>query len=473
MSHGPSPLRLLGLALACASIAWACGADDPAPPNLIVVNVDTLRADHLSVYGYPRDTAPFLAELAEASVVFEAARSNSSFTRESVGSLLTGRLPSRLGRTGWNAAPDASGPHLGRLLARAGHRTAFLSNTVMLKHRGFSQGFDVVQHLPERWDLSGAGAKLVDRALAFLDAGAPPFGLYLHFLDPHAPYAPPPERMERLGAPTTPAPLSLYEEAIPGLAALRAEGFGPGDPRFEDLIARYDAEIRDVDAALRALFEGLEARGLAERTVVVVTADHGEEFLEHDYLEHGWTLYDEVLRVPLLLWAPGRLAPARVAEPVSQIDLLPTLATLLGLSLDADSVDGVSWLEASGDGFRVSPPSRPQVAELLLGRRSMLRSVVLDGWKYIAVHHEVAPEDRSDHDASNAKPPAWSPTPVREQLFDLTRDPGERRDLVADHPERAAALATHLPALRVAPSSNPEAGLDDAERERLRQLGYL
>ena len=470
MSPGPSLLRLAGLAL--VSLGMACSVADPPPPNLVVVNVDTLRADHLSLYGYARETAPFLAELAAESAVFEAARSNSSFTRESVGALLTGRLPSRLGRTGWNAAP-LTGPHLGTLLAEAGYRTAFLSNTVMLKHPGFTQGFDRVQHLPERWDLSGAGGALTAQALAFLDEGKEPFGLYLHYLDPHAPYAPPKARLERLGARASPDPLSLYDEAIPGLAELRADGFGPGEARYEDMIARYDAEIADVDAALRTLFAGLDARGLAETTVVVVTADHGEEFLEHEYLEHGWTLYDEVLRVPLLLWAPGRIPAGRIDEPVSQVDLLPTLAALLELSVEPFELDGVSWVVRDGAGLRLAPPSRPQIAELLLGRRSVLRSVVHEGWKYIAVHREVVPEQRSAHDAANPKRGPWQAAPVREQLFDLTRDPQERHDLAAEHPERIEEMAKRLPVLRQAPASEPDASLGDAERERLRQLGYL
>jgi arylsulfatase len=463
--------------LSLVALFLACAAPESEPRlNLVVVNVDTLRADHLPFHGYARDTAPFLSGLAQQSLVFEVARANSSFTRESVASLLTGRLPSRVGRSGWNAAPLV-GNHLGPLLQQAGYRTAFLSNTVMLKHPGFSQGFDLVQHLPARWDLSGAGPKLTARALAFLDAGAEPFGLYLHYLDPHAPYAPSAERLARIGARPAPEPLSLYDEVLPRLASLVDAGFGPGEARYENLVSRYDAEIGEVDAALAALFAGLEARGLSERTLVVVTADHGEEFLEHGYLEHGWTLYEEVLRVPLLLWAPRHLAAARVSAPVSQIDLLPTLATLLDLPADGDDFDGAPLVERGEGAWRAAPPARPQIAELLIARRSVLRSVVEDGWKYVAIHRDVPAEAREARDAAGPSEEPWPRVPVREQLFQLEVDPEEQRDVLAQYPERAAALARSLPTLPVqtstSPAPEPAAPLSEAERERLRQLGYL
>ena len=166
------------LAAACAP-----AVDSSAPLagySVLLVNVDTLRADHLGTYGYARPTSPFLDSLAAGGVVFENAQSNSSFTRESVSALFTGRLPSRAGRAGWHAEPGPDVPHLAEQMRSAGYRTGFLSNTVMLRRPGFTRGFQVTGHLSKRWNLSGEGQKLSARALRFArESRGAPFFLYL------------------------------------------------------------------------------------------------------------------------------------------------------------------------------------------------------------------------------------------------------------------------------------------------------
>jgi arylsulfatase len=457
--------------------------------NLIVVVVDTLRADHLGYGGYRRATSPFLDRLAAQGVVFENAISNSSFTRESVAALLTGRLPSRSGSTGWHAVPPGNGPHLGALLHAAGYRTAFLANTLMLRAAGFTRGFDEVQHLPRRWDVSGAGPLLSRRAASFVRGARRPFLLYLHYLDPHAPYEPAPADLARV-AETPPGPaLDLYRDVLPRLASLLREGFGPGEARFEDLKARYDAEILGTDAALATLFDDLGTLGVLERTLVVVTADHGEEFLEHGFLDHGWTLHQESIRVPLLFWAPGILAPARVTELVSHVDVLPSLLSLLGVPMpkagDAttDGLDGSSLFELGPPAVRPRVTERPQIAELLVAQRQVLRAVLLDDWKYVASWRWLDPEQRFEGQRAGAPPAAeLRGPPRRESLYRLSEDPGETRDRLDEAPAVLArlreVLAAHLSASRAAGSlpsePAPDAQAPDAqEAERLRALGYL
>jgi arylsulfatase len=450
--------------------------------NLVLVVIDTLRADHLGHAGYRRATSPFLDRLAAEGVVFENALSNSSFTRESVAALLTGHLPSRSGSAGWHAAPPQDGPHLGALLRGAGYRSAFLSNTLMLRAPGFTRGFDEVQHLPRRWDVSGAGPQLSRRAGEFVRGAPRPFLLYLHYLDPHAPYEPDPEDLARVAGQAPGAGLDLYRDVLPRLPSLLGEGFGPGEARFEELVARYDAEILGTDAALALLFDQLGAAGALERTLVVVTADHGEEFLEHGFLDHGWTLHQESIHVPLLFWAPGALAPARVTERVSHVDVLPSLLALLGVAAPEGEQGGVF------DGvplFDPEPPLRPHarerahVAELLVARRQVLRAALLGDWKYVAAWRSLEPERRLEGQRADPPPAAeLRGPPRREALYHLGEDPGETRDRLADAPEMGTrlrkALAAHLArGATGAATPEPAPPLDVEEAERLRALGYF
>jgi len=484
--RGPArALRAFALILALGGLG--CGSDDAAPGtlagfNLVVINVDTLRADHLGMYGYARATSPFLDALARQGVLFERASASSSYTRESVAALLSGHLPSTSGASGWYAAPARGERSLGPLLRAAGYRTAFFSNTVMLTDPGFTQGFDDVAHLPRRWDVSGAGPLLSARALELVRSVAGQrFALYLHYLDPHAPYEPTDELYLQFSAQRLPHPLALYRDVVPRLEELRAEGFGPGDPRFDDMVVRYDAEILSTDRAIAQLFGGLRELRLLERTLVVVTADHGEEFLEHDGVEHGWTLYEESLRVPLLFWAGTALAPARVPTRVSQVDVLPSILALLDLDAPVD-LDGRALFAPTPGGPRPSAAARPQIAELRLGRRNVLRSVVHDGWKYVTAQRWVPParraaEERATEDAPEPTVAPWGPL-VREELYDLERDPGELRDRTSAAPERLAELRAILAhdaetrRTRAAPPAVPAAQVTPDEQERLEALGY-
>jgi arylsulfatase len=446
------------------------------------VVVDALRADHLGSYAYPRDTSPFIDSLARQGIVFEGAVANSSYTRESVAALLTGQLPSRSGAVGWGAEPDRVAPCLGEIFRRAGYRTGFLSNTVQLKLPGFTRGFDEFQHLPGRWDISGEGGRLSARALDFARrAGDRPLFLYLHYLDPHAPYDPRPRFRQRLAPAPFATPLALYDEVAPRIEELVAAGFGPGEPRFEDLVARYDAEIASTDESLETLLRGLEALGRRERTLVVLTADHGEEFLEHGFVEHAWTLYEESIRVPLIFWAAGALQPARVEQRVSLVDVFPTVLALLGIEAPDGELDGTSLLERNTGRPVDTPISRPHFAELLIEERNVVRAVVQDQWKYLAVHRWAAPERRAQT-AGKREPLQLDGSPIREELYDLSRDPLEQQDRSADSPRQLGSLrnvlreyveSTNLDyGTRRSTGRNAAAEISPETLERLRALGY-
>lgn len=470
-------LALLGAAAACTARPSFRGF------NLVLVNIDTLRADHLGCYGYARDTSPFIDSLAQDGVVFEHALSNSSFTRESVSTLFTGRLPSASGSVGWDAVPAAGTPTLGEILKSAGYRTGFFSMTTLLTDPAYTRGFDEHEHMTSTWGLSRGGPRLSARALDFARrAAGGPFLLYLHYLDPHGPYEPPPEMVRRFTDKVFENPVALYMDARPHLRRFLKEGFGPGEPRFEDMVLRYDAEIADTDRALSQLFEGLEPLGVLDRTLVVITADHGEEFLEHGFLEHGWTLYQESVRIPLILWARG-LPPQRIGARVSTVDIPATVLALLELDREGPG-EGTPLFRRVDGRWQPAAPSRPYIGELVIPERNVVRTVIEGDWKYMAAQRWVPPwaRIRAERNQWSGVEPApvevWGP-PVREALYDLAADPGETRDLSKAKPAEMARLAELLQTYRATcPSPAPgeprapsKRSPDDAER--LRALGYL
>jgi arylsulfatase A-like enzyme len=433
------------LAAAAAAGALACGgrgseAAPTAPPAVVLVVIDALRADHLPAYGYGRDTAPFLARLAGEGVVFERAYSTATWTAPAMASLFTAVYPTQHGvLTGLNArlrlerkgvAPALSGipadlETLPEAMKRAGYATFGVADNFNVGATlGFAAGFDELVSFRRSRTAAGVNAQLAeweDR----LTAGGPYF-LLVHYLDPHFPYrAPEPA----FGAP-------------------------PGDDLAGD-VAAYDSEIRHVDGRVEEVFR----RFGWERALVVVTADHGEEFGEHGGTGHGRTLHEESLRVPLLVRFPGGAhGGRRVAIPVSLVDVLPTLREAAGLAPDPRN-EGRSLLGLVGGGAGPEWEERALFAHLLerrpAGDRETVAAVQGD-WKLVVVR---PPGDR--------------------RLFDLRRDPGERVDRAAAEPAVAARLAARLDRFeRTAPRYAAGAApvpvpLDREAEENLRALGYV
>lgn len=478
--------RLVASTLGFLVLAGCQGGDSPRCCHVVLVNIDTLRVDHLGSHGYWRNTSPTLDRLAREGAVFSQALATSSYTRESVSSLFTGRYPSCAGAVGWDAHPGHSAFSLGQHLRESGYFTAFLSLTTMLGHPSFSRGFDRVEQVAHEWGVSRAGPRLAQRALEVwkqVPSGRKRF-FYLHFLDPHGPYDPPPEVLERFAPALSDRVLDLYRDVRPRLPQLVHEGFGRRDPRLLEMIRRYDAEIAHTDDALAMLLDGLARTGDLQDTLVVVTADHGEEFLEHGFVEHAWTLYQEVLHVPLIVWRPGFVPPGRHAGWVSTVDIAPTLLALLGVAQGREAFDGVPLLlrGRSGKPVVAHVPERPLFAELLLGERNVLRGVMQDGWKYIAAVRWLEPDERPQaaarenelrRQAGGGLVPQWGP-PVREELFRLASDAREQRNLASRAPGTVAELRTLVEnfASRCPARRSPPRTLSAAEAERMRVLGY-
>ncbi|MBX3179348.1 MAG: sulfatase [Candidatus Hydrogenedentes bacterium] len=488
--------RLIACILLFAVLA-GCGApsEKEAPQdspvslegfNVVVILIDSLRADHLGAYGRPGPTSPFIDTLASDAVVFGEAHAPSSFTRESVSALFTGKLPSQSGATGWAARP--SGPRLGPIFREAGYATGFFSESVVVKGPAYTEGFDDF----EFFDLTNAdrehAPRLSERALEFAKKhAADPFLMYVHYLDPHGEYYPPAEYAARFVDQPPEVPLTLYEsgEGVINVRAHRnalvARGFAPGQKDFEDWRGTYEAEIAYVDDAVRMLVEGLEALGVLDRTLLVVTSDHGEEFLEHGYVEHAWTVYRESTHVPLLLHVPRALSPARIDARISTVRILPTLLSLAGLETPA-GLPRPLIEEAGGKVEAISEPG-PVISENHIEFRNSSVALRDGDWTYIAWFREIPPESRhtalridGEKIAAGAPFPIGA-TPVREELFNTASDPDEQRDIAAAQPDALermrGLLEAYREACRGAAEGAPPEGADDAAREALETLGYL
>jgi arylsulfatase A-like enzyme len=428
----------------------------PASPgtNVLLYVVDTLRSDHLGAYGYPRDTSPRIDALAASGVTFLRARANAPWTRPSIASILTGLAPSVHGANERRDALSTEVTTLAEIFQDDGYQTAgFITNGNVSRAFGFAQGFDVYEHLKE--DMARPGVhvpaeELHQRGIDWLDARDParPFFLYFHASDPHGPYTPRESyrRQFALGAEdrklgTYPFLGQLSTKTVQGTPALR-----------DDLVDLYDAEIAYLDEQLGWLMDQLDERGLQGNLLVVITADHGEEFLDHGGWEHGKTVFAEQLNVPLIFRLPGEaLAGQRRAEPAALVDVVPTLLGRLGLTSPA--------LLSGRDLLALGPhdPARPIRALLHVDRRRV-DAIEIRGMKlirYSALEHHKK---------------------VNVELFDLDSDPLEQTDLARQSPVTTGFLLQELRARDADTSQGIEGGAAEIEPElerALRALGYL
>jgi arylsulfatase A-like enzyme len=441
---------------ACAATCLLLSSSPPPrsqPRNVVFILVDTLRADHLGIYGYRRATSPGLDAFARSALFFPDARSQASCTFPSVNSILTSRSPSAFfGQPDQRMGIPDRIPSLAEILKAHGYHTAAVSASPIVRrspsrfnpHGGFDRGFDSFLD-----DCDWKPAECVNREAwaQLLTAGGRPFFLYLHYIDPHGPYSPPPSYIRRFatGRPEkvfiragNPNPIAdfLYNGAPdPGVT--------PADVQF--LVDLYDDEIGHLDGQLAALLEGLRRSGRLEDTVVVLAADHGEELMEHHQLNHCRTVFDAEVKVPLVLRIPG-VAPRRIDRPVQNLDIVPTVLDYLGIPTRGYAFEGRS--------LRPLAEGRKEPEDLQYSLAGSYRSVS-DG-RYKLIHNLAG--------GSFA-------------LYDLKTDPGETRDVLPR--ERRAfhrlqpALATWLNHTEGEATADESVRTGEEEIEKLRSLGYL
>lgn len=372
--HAMKRRRLLIAGLFFIALAIAAGAiflfhASRTRPNLIIVSIDTLRADRLGSYGYARDTSPVIDDFGKRSVVFENTVSPSSWTIPSHMTLFTGLHPTTHGAVRPELKVSRNIPLLAEILKAQGYRTiAYTGGGFVGKGFGFSRGFEkfkAVENFKKKKRGIGCSIGKAEKTLSALPPGDPYF-LFLHTYDVHCPLHPPEPYA------------SMYKSpgALPvGSIACGREMIG-AIPRFSAAHAlsisdRYDGSIRWVDNELRKLFDMLKARGDLEKSVIIITSDHGEEFFEHGIVGHQRTLHRQVLMVPFILYAPG-IKPARVSRFIGQVDIFPTILDLLNLPVPNES-QGVSLLPLMR-GKDNEPPRKFQYSEL--DRDIRLRSLM-------------------------------------------------------------------------------------------------
>ncbi len=414
--------------------------------NVLLVIIDTLRADHLGPWGYPRNLTPTLDSLAEEGTVWINAQSHSSWTLPSVTSILTGLYPRQHGAGAASGNLFAMPPTirtLPALLHSRGWKTCGIFNVVFLSEDfGFHRGFD---HFDCKGITGNRGTRkageTVDAFVKWLEEyrGDEPFMAVLHFYDPHIPYDPPPP-YDTMFADVTPEDLYSPEYQTDIMFAVNRSASEISVDGLDYLSAMYDGEIAYTDSQLARLFAYMRTDGFMNNTLVVVVADHGEEFMEHSGLGHGSTLYQEVLHVPVILSGPGVPAGVIIEEPCALVDVFPTVISILGLDCPPDR-PGRNLL--SDDRESVDIPS----SNLLWS--NVLQAAVRRGEKKII----------------------WYPGGRDPEMYDLELDPLESDPLeeVDSSLVRAAEYYWATPSL----GEPVEVRMDDAAKNQLRDLGYI
>jgi len=458
--RGVRPLLATALVVVAAAIGFAFYRSvRPTTPrhNVLLITLDTTRADHLACYGYPHPVSPRIDGLAAQGVLFANAYTTAAVTPVSHASILTGQYPYTHGLRVMhglsnNRLPD-SAVTLAEILKDAGYQTAaFISAFPAGSHFGLDQGFDTFDEnflekpVDQIVDPSGGvntgknqrrADATTDLALNWLAGGPGRFFVWLHYFDPHDAYVAPPMEFLQPFLPFTGTPVDRLRQL-------------------------YDIEIQYMDQQIGRIFDALVADGRLDDTVVVIVSDHGQGLGDHNWWTHG-ILYQEQIKAPLIIRAPGVPAGRRVKPLVRTIDIVPTILGLVGLNPKRYApMDGTSLMpmlkgEVPDPGYVAYADSvnlldyRPEMGTVE-HKTDMLFAVTDGHWKYI--FHMIRKEES--------------------ELYDLTEDPHELRNLYAERPGEVERLGENLRARPFQPQRNQGGGqLSDEDLERLRSLGYL
>lgn len=453
------PFTAIFLLAATAVVLTGCSrrvSEKPTarPLNIIFILVDTLRADHLRIYGYARRTSPSVDDFAHRSILFRAARSQASCTFPSVNSILTSRHAGYfVGQPVGSLGIPPSIPTIAEVLRQHGYRTVAVSASPVVRNRpspenptgGFGRGFDVF-HEDCRWEPARCVNVSALEELARSRDRKRPLFLYLHYLDPHDPYAPPPLHQLRFARESSPDKDFIHRGDPNPVASMLYSGapdpgMTPAD--LQHLIDLYDDEIAYFDARFARLVHALKVGGWLRDSIVVFTADHGEEFMDHGQMKHCHTVFDSEVRVPLFLHIPGVQA-RKIAAPVQSLDIVPTLLDYLGVPTGAMTPDGRSLrpLIETGQGGDSLQFSIGGVARSVSdGRFKLVREL--------------------------GRPGA--------QLFDLQRDPGETNDVLAAERPVSHRLRSQMESWLLRTEGYEDEALRKSKEAeaKLKALGYL
>ncbi len=505
MKHRPS--RLLISVLPVLGIIAGCDSSETAErPNILFIVWDTVRADHLSLYGHERRTTPFLDEWAKGARVYEDCLTVGSTTVPSHASMFTGLLPTEHGTSNEKYVLSDEFETLAELLQAAGYSTYMFSANPFVSHwkqyASLTQGFDTVEHpwsnqyyrravsitlekvkpydhsnpLADRirarkqlihWNVKASGELAQHGVNTWLPKQDPnrPFFIFINYMEAHAPLLPSVEHRRQM---MSPEQIRASYNVDRKFMAVWSYVFGLEDYTPEEVAltaATYDATILELDGLFQKLIDSLGAGGYLENTIVVLLSDHGDQLGEHHMLDHQFSVYEPLMRVPLLIHYPKRFAPGRDDGPVTNLDLFPTLLELVGLQPPVPT-KGISLLH--------TPDKRPRLGECPHPMNGPLKRILKTYPTF-----DPRPWSRSLRAYYDGPSKFIQGSDGRHELYNLVEDPGELRNLLHEQPELAqqleAGLRTYL-TLRgpaEAPPPPPRHQLTPEEIQGMKDLGYI
>lgn len=461
-----------------------------ARPNVLIYMIDTLRADHASLYGYKRDTTPFLRKLAATSVVFDDCQAQATWTKPSIASLLTSIYSYTHGIfNDYDTIPKGAAT-LAEQIRNAGYVTANIAASPWAgKITGLQRGFDYVMEFPviqrHRTDTADRGtdsAALNKVVFPWLERHRDePFFLYAHATDPHAPYRPPAGFEEKFANPAETAEFnrdyaSLRDQGQYGGGTVvsrdgcKMNGIDP-DKFIRRAIDRYDGEVLHNDANLELLAAKLKQLGILDNTLIIVVSDHGEEFWDHGWTAHGHSLYQELAHCVFLMWNPKLLPGSRrVAEPVQLIDVMPTVLDLLNLKAP-DIVQGQSLVPlARGRPFhRRTPVMTSRFAHPNAKPNGFVPENRINTFALIEANWKLIYREKGKDVGLN-----------RVELYDRRTDRTETNNVAGAHPQDVERMMAELgkwvdaqKQIRAVLGKGARSTLDQQTLDQLRSLGYI
>jgi arylsulfatase A-like enzyme len=423
--------------------------DTISKPNLILISIDTLRADHLGCYGYGRPTSPALDKLASEGVLFQNVTASSPWTLPSHGSMLTGYYPGRLGLNSYESMLPSDVTTLASILSEQGFATSAIVSCFFTRQKyGFDKGFNNFVFLGEDVKKKEAASSIIELATQWIkDHCNKQFILFLHFFDVHSDYSPMEKYKKQFVGP--------YKGRANGstgfLYKVRTGEISLNENDVQHIIDLYDAEIKQLDDRLKGLFDFLRKQGILENSYIIVTSDHGEEFLDHGGTMHGRTHYQELLHVPLIIYGPKIPRAIKINTVISLVDIMPTALNLLGISIPA-GLDGISlcplWKMPDTE-----PAERFIFSEADHGNEqdNIKRAVRYGDYK---LHYDLLSKTY--------------------ELYNIATDPSERNNIASEQTDLVDLMFKELKGFMQHRKQNAEkTPLSEGEFEKLKSLGYM
>lgn len=448
-------LLLAAVVVVVALILWPRLARPRTPPDIVLIVVDTLRADHLGCYGCDRNTTRNIDKFAREAILFRNAISPAPWTLPSVATILTSQYPCVLGVRDKLMKIDNRFPLLPELLKQHDYQThGIISHVALSAHLGFGRGYDIYDEDCSLGHEGVSSPEITRKAISFLrKKHEKPFFLFVHYFDPHYNYI----LHRRYNY--YPSYIGRVKSGQP-IYELWHMRFGLSRDDINYLVSLYDSEIAFTDEHIGKLLDELKKQGLYDNSIIIITADHGEEFMERGWIGHTITVHQELILVPLIMKFPGRRARV-IDSPVGLIDITPTIYNYLRLTAP-DDLDGKALDLNPKPGAESRPifseTFNPQIYQPGVVKPIAFRSAISDDWKLIL-------------DQENGS----------KQLYDLSHDPYERNNLSGQCGEQEKALETILKEWIEHVSRKEVFGaerdadhlLTPEQRRKLKSLGYL